>query len=120
MFTRLIVTCGSDRCLVSMRNGRTLQSISRRKQSARSSDCSRSTVCQLANRWLFLYPGQFGKQNTGPSKDLQASRGSFFAKDLLLLPRVPNAMRRAADKLPPPRLERLIFAVKLLQQIWRG
>ena len=87
MFTRLIVTCGSDRCLVSMMNRRTWQFTSHRKQSATSTDCSMSTVCLLANRSLFLCPGRFGKQSTGPSKDLQASRASFFAKDLLLLSR---------------------------------
>ena len=42
MFTRLIVTCGSDRCLVSMMNRRIWQSISHRKQSTTSSDCSRA------------------------------------------------------------------------------
>ena len=120
MFTRLIVTCGSDRCLVSMMNRRTWQSISHRKQSTTSTDCSMSTVCLRANHLLFLCPGRFGKQSTGPSKDLQASLASFFAKDLRSLSRVRNAMRRAASKSQPPRRGRSIFAVKLLQQIWRG
>ena len=62
---------------------------------------------------------QFGKQSTGPSKDLPASRAIFFAKDLRLLSRARNAMRRAASKSQPPRRGRSIFAVKLLQQIWR-
>ena len=120
MFTRLIVTCGSDRCLVSMMNRRTWQSISHRKQSTTSTDCSMSTVCLRANHLLFLCPGRFGKQSTGPSKDLQASRASFFAKDLRSLSRVRNAMKRAASKSPLPRRGRSIFAVKLLQQIWQG
>ncbi len=76
-------------------------------------------MCLLANRLLFLCLGRFGKQSTGPSKDLQASRASFFAKDLLLLSRVRNAMRSGAGKSPPPRLEQLIFAAKPHLQIWR-
>src|SRR6188472_2505614 len=120
MFTPLIVTCGSDHCLVSIMNHRTWQFIFRRKQSTTSTDCLTSTVCLLTSLSLFLYPGQFGKQSTGPLKDLPASRASFLAKDLLLLWRVRNAMRAGANKSKSPRRERLIFAVKLLQQIWRG
>src|SRR4029077_9693174 len=119
MFTRLIVTCGLDRCLVSMMNRRTWQSISHRKQSTTSTDCLMSTVCLRANRLLFLCLGRFGKLSTGLSKDLQASRASFFAKDLRLLSLVRNAMKRAASESPPQRLGRLIFAGKLLQQIWQ-
>ena len=58
-----------------------------------------STVCLLANRLLFLCPGQFGKQSTGPSKDLQASRASFFAKDLRSLSLVRNAMRARCQQI---------------------
>src|SRR4030095_9279982 len=103
-----------------MMNRRTWQSTSHRKQSTTSTDCSMSVVCLLANSLLFLCPERFGKQSTGQSKDLQASRASFLAKDLLLLSRVQNAMTRAANKSQPPRPGRLIFVVKLLQQIWRG
>jgi hypothetical protein len=102
-----------------MMNRRTWQSISHRKQFTTSTDCSTTTVCLLANRSLFSCPGRFGKQSTGQSKDLQASRASFFAKALLLLSRVRNAMRRGAGKSQPPRLEPLIFAVKPHLQIWR-
>ena len=118
--TRSIVTCGSDACLVLMIDRWTSQSICHRKQSATCSDCLRSTACLVANRSLSLCPAQFGKRNTGLSMGLPALRASFFAKDLLSLSRVRNAMRRVAGKSQLPRREPAIFAAKPPRQIWRG
>ena len=82
-------------------------------------DCSKNTACSPPDRLLFWCPGRFGRQSTGPSKDLQALPASSFAKDLPWLSRYET--RRKA--MPANRRRRARDDRSLRQnhpQIWRA